>query len=209
MRSAKPETNEIAPPEARLPARAFGTISIARHGEPALSRRIKLSAAGYRRWWAAYEEGGILDAHAPPAHLVEIVSEADVILVSSRRRAIETAEALVQGRPFVRDPIFFEAPLPPPHAPGFIKLNPRTWGVIARFVWWFGHTEGQESRPQAQARAQLVAERLASEAAGGKNVVLLAHGFFNHMVGARLMRMGWTRTYGKGHKYWSTRRYER
>jgi broad specificity phosphatase PhoE len=190
-------------------SRRCGSIAIARHGEPALSRRIKLSAEGYRRWWAAYEEGGILDAHAPPAELLQIVREADVIFASSRRRAVETAEAVVQGRHFIRDSLFYEAPLPPPRAPGWFKLNPRHWGVIARAVWWFGHTEGQESRPEAQARAALVAERLAHEANQGKNVVLLAHGFFNHMVGARLRKSGWSLKSGKGHKYWSTRRYER
>ncbi len=196
-------------PEAEPAAKRYGSIAIARHGEPALSRRIKLSAEGYRRWWAAYEEGGILDAQTPPAELLQIVREADVIFASSRRRAIETAEAVVQGRHFVRDSMFYEAPLPPPRAPGWLKLGPRHWGVIARFVWWLGHTEGQETRPEAQVRAALVAERLAAEAAKGQNVVLLAHGFFNFMVGSSLKKSGWTLKSGKGHKYWSTRRYER
>ena len=200
------------PIKADAPAKSasgYGSISIARHGEPALSRRIKLSAEGYRRWWAAYEEGGILDADSPPAALLDIVRDADVIFASSRRRAVETAEAVVQGREFIRDPMFFEAPLPPPRLPGFIKLGPKIWGTLARFVWWFGHTEGQETRPQAQARAAAVAAKLSDEAVKGHNVVLFAHGFFNYMVGARLRKSGWRRTSGKGHKYWSAHRYVR
>jgi broad specificity phosphatase PhoE len=106
--------------------------------------------------------------------------------------------------------MFFEAPLPPPPLPSFIKFGPKIWGFLARFVWWFfGHTEGQESRAQAEVRAHAVAQRLSDAAEQGDNVVLLAHGFFNHMVGTALKRMGWRQVSGRGHKYWSTRRYER
>jgi broad specificity phosphatase PhoE len=188
-------------------ARTCGSIVVARHGEPALSRRIKLSAAGYRRWWAAYEEGGILDPHKAPAGLMELVRQADVIFASTRQRAIETAEAVVQGRPFIRDPMFVEAPLPPPHWPEFIRLPPRTWGVIARANWWFGGHDGQESRQEAEKRARATAERLAGEAEQGRNVVLLAHGYFNHMVGGELRKRGWKLAAGRGYKYWSTRLY--
>lgn len=187
----------------------YGSIVIARHGEPALSRRIKLSASGYRRWWAAYEEGGIVDPHKAPVGLLELVRKADTIFASVRQRAVETAEAVVQGRHFIRDPMFVEAPLPPPRWPEFIRLSPRTWGVIARACWWFGGHDGQESRPEAEQRARATAERLIAEAAEGRNVVLLAHGYFNHMVGTDLKKLGWRQVSGRGYKYWSTRKYVR
>lgn len=186
-----------------------GSIVVARHGEPALSRRIKLSSAGYRRWWAAYEEGGILDPHKAPVGLLELARKADVIFASTRQRAVETAEAIVQGKHFVRDSMFVEAPLPPPHWPEFIQLPPKTWGVIARAYWWFGGHQGQESRPEAERRARAAAQRLIGEAIEGRNVVLLAHGYFNHMVGRELKKLGWRLASGRGYKYWSTRKYLR
>lgn len=191
------------------PKAASGSIVVARHGEPALSRRFKLSAAGYRRWWAAYEEGGILDPHKAPVGLLELVRKADVIFASTRQRAVETAEAVVQGKHFVRDTMFVEAPLPPPNWPEWVKFSPRNWGVIARAYWWFGRHDGQESRPEAEVRARAAAERLAGEADKGQNVVLLAHGYFNYMVGRELRRMGWRLASGRGYKYWSTRRFVR
>jgi broad specificity phosphatase PhoE len=185
-----------------------GLIVLARHGEPALSRRIRLSAEGYRRWWAAYEEGGILADQTPPSGLLELARGADHIFASTRKRAIETADALVQGKHFVRDPIFIEAPLPPPPLPPFIKLRPRTWGVLARTAWWFfGHTEGQESKGQASVRAEHAAERLIAAAEDGGTVLLLAHGFFNVMVGRALKRRGWRQSEGRGYRYWATRRF--
>ena len=193
-------TNADTPPRC-------GSIVIARHGEPALSRRIKLSSSGYRRWWAAYEEGGIVDPHKAPAGLLELVRKADVVFASVRQRAVETAEAVVRGKPFIRDAMFVEAPLPPPRLPEFIKLPPKTWGVIARASWWLGAHDGQESRPEAERRARATAERLIGEATQGRNVVLLAHGFFNHMVGRELKALGWKLASGRGYKYWSTRKY--
>ncbi len=185
-----------------------GMIVLARHGEPALSRRIRLTAEGYRRWWAAYEEGGILADQSPPSPLLELARGADFIFASTRKRAVETALAVVQGRQFVRDPVFIEAPLPPPPLPAFIRLKPRTWGFLARTAWWFfGHHEGQETRKEAHVRAAAAADRLIAKAKEGKTVLVLAHGFFNLMVGRELKRRGWLQRDGRGYAYWTTRRY--
>ena len=189
--------------------RSPGSITLARHGEPALSRRIRLDAAGYTRWWAAYEEGGILPGQTPPDGLLELARQAEVIFASTRRRAVETAEAVVAGRHFVRDPLFVEAPLPPPRLPPFLRFGPRTWGVLARTSWWFGAHAGQESRPAAQARAREAADRLVRAAESEGRVLLLAHGYFNLMVGRELKRRGWRLAENRGFKYWALRRFER
>jgi broad specificity phosphatase PhoE len=186
-----------------------GAIVLARHGEPALSRRIRLNAAGYRRWWAAYEEGGILAGQTPPAELLDLARHADIIFASTRRRAVETAEAVAGGKLFIRDPMFIEAPLPPPPLPGFLKFSPKSWGVIARFSWWLGYHGGEETRAEAQVRAMAASERLDAAASSGADVLLLAHGYFNWMVGRELTRLGWRRMQDRGFKYWATRRFER
>jgi len=185
-----------------------GAIVLARHGEPALSRRIRLTAQGYRRWWAAYEEGGILEGQTPPDGLLETARGADCIFASTRKRALETAAAVVGNKPFVRDSVFIEAPLPPPSLPSFVRLKPSTWGFLARVAWWFfGHHEGDETKGEAVRRARLAADRLVEATGGGGDVLLLAHGFFNLMVGRELKKRGWRKTGGVGHKYWNTRRY--
>jgi hypothetical protein len=40
-------------------------------------------------------------------------------------------------------------------------------------------------------------------------VLVLAHGYFNHMVGRRLRADGWTLVHNQGFKYWSQRRFEK
>ncbi len=187
-----------------------GAIVLARHGEPALSRRIRLTSDGYRRWWAAYEEGGILVEQSPPSNLLEMARGAGVIFASTRKRAVETADAVAQGKPFTRDAVFIEAPLPPPSLPSFIKLKPATWGFLARMAWWFfNHHEGAETQREAGVRASKAADRLIEASGDGASVLLLAHGFFNIMVGLELKRRGWRKTGSWGHKYWNSRRFER
>ena len=202
----EPDRPTDAAPRAR---RRPGAITLARHGEPALSRRIRLDAAGYRRWWATYEAGGILPDQSPPEGLLALARRADVIFASTRRRALETAEAVVGGRDFVRDPALIEAPLPPPPLPPLIRLSPKIWGFVARTAWWFfGHHEGQETRVQAERRAGEVADRLVDAAETQGEVLVLAHGFFNAMIGRELARRGWRLTGDRGYRYWSTRRFE-
>lgn len=193
------------------PSSTRGSIVLARHGEPALSRKIRLDAKAYGRWWAAYEEGGILGDQAPPPELLELARQADVIFASTRRRAVETAEAVAGGKTFVRDPLFVEAPLPHPPTPAFVRLSPKIWGFMARALWWFfGLHRGQETRPQAQARARAAAAQLVETAQDGRRVLLVAHGFFNTMVGLELRQLGWTCVQkDRGFAYWTTRHFQR
>jgi broad specificity phosphatase PhoE len=89
-------------------------------------------------------------------------------------------------------------------------MTPKVWGFLARFWWWyFNHHEGAETRAQAEARAELAADRLEAKAALGQDVVLLAHGFFNFMIGRALRRRGWRLADSQGYRYWSVRRFER
>ena len=187
----------------------MGSITLARHGEPALSRKVRLTSAEYRDWWASYEVGGLKEAQTPPSGLVATARDAGVILASTRRRAIETAQALGRDRAFTPDDALVEAPLPPPALPGWVKLSPRQWGVVARIWWWFFDRHEEETRTQAQARADAVAATLIERADAGDDVLVLAHGFFNNMVGRALRRRGWRCTDDGGYRYWSARRFEK
>jgi len=191
-------------------AKQAGTIVLARHGEPALSRKVRLTSKGYADWWAVYEETGLVPGQSAPEALIAHAEQAGLIVSSTRKRSIETADVVAAGRAVRADADLIEAPLPPPHWPAWIRLSPRLWGVIARTWWWFlNHHDGQETRKQAQARAELVADRLAADAERGMNVLVIAHGFFNTMVRLSLQKRGWKLVENRGFKYWSYARLER
>ncbi len=186
-----------------------GVIVLARHGEPALSRDVRLCAKEYRDWWALYEEGGIKAEQDIPPDLKAVAQRAGAVIASTRLRSIQSADLLTGGRSFPREVGFIEAPLPPPRFPEWVKLSPRIWGFLARFWWWwFNHHEGEESRREAQGRSRLAADHLIALAADGTDVLLVAHGFFNAMIGRALVARGWRRTLGRGYRYWSIRRFE-
>ena len=197
-----PSPPDVAP---RLP----GSITLARHGEPALSRRISLDADGYRRWWAAYEEGGILDGQAPPEGLLRLTRDAEVIYASTRRRALETAQAVSAGKPFASDPIFIEAPLPPPPFPSLVRMDPKTWGFVSRCAWWFLRYSppGEENRAVAEARAREACDKLVRTAETEGDVVLIAHGFFNAMLTRELKKRHWKKVEDRGYAYWAIKRF--
>ena len=206
--------SEPVPPQDRVRAALVavrpGAIILARHGEPALSRKCMLTSDQYRDWWAKYEIGGLRAGQTPPPELVAAAEGAGAIYASTRPRAQETAAAAAAGKEVMTDALFIEAPLPPPHFPAWFKLPPKYWGAVARF-WWhaFNHHEGQETRHEAEARAEQAAQVLIRRAESGQDVLVLAHGYFNHMVGRRLKADGWKLVHNQGFRYWSQRRYEK
>jgi broad specificity phosphatase PhoE len=187
-----------------------GTVTLARHGEPALSRKVRLNAPEYGDWWARYEVGGLKDGQTPPDGLIQIARDADVIIVSTRRRAIETAKAVVGDRTFATDETFIEAPLPPPPWPPWLRMSPKRLGFFARFWWWFFNNHGgQETRAEAEVRAGQAADRLVALSDQGQDVLVVAHGFFNWMIADALKARGLTKLLDEGHAYWSLKRFRR
>jgi broad specificity phosphatase PhoE len=202
-------TTTMAPDETldrRSPAR-IGSIVIARHGQPHADRTVRIDQRGYRDWWANYDLSGLHPDERPPEALVRLARESDVIYASTLTRAMHTAEMLAEGRDVITDPVFVEAPLPPP--PIWGRRRPGAWGVWSRVAWWMGRHDGQESRPEAEVRAEAAVATLASQALRGRNVLLCGHGWFNRMMRPVLKRQGWREVEDCGDRFWSYRRYEK
>ncbi len=183
-------------------------IVIIRHGKPALSRRVRLDWRGYREWWKQYDAGGLAPDQKIPAKVKKDAAEADIVLSSPLKRAVESAE-LARGAPPDRtDNRLVEAALPPPHL-GPLKFRPKTWGTYSRVFWYFGWSDGMETHSEARQRANEMAEILAQEAAGGKLVFVAAHGWFNRMLKGSLKKQGWKCVKQNGDLHWSRRRFVR
>ena len=187
------------------PHAAPGSIVIARHGKPCGDRTVRIDWRGFIEWWAEYDRNGLHPGQLPPDKLVEQARAAHVVFTSTLPRAIETAQAVAEGRVVIQDAVFVEAPLPPPPLPG--RWTPRLWGALARCAWWLGRDAGQESKPEAKQRAQAAVATLSARALRGENVILLAHGWFNRMMRPVLRAQGWRCVEDQGDVYWSYRRY--
>lgn len=187
-----------------------GRIIIVRHGRPNLDRNAgpRLNWREYRDWWAAYERAPLDEGQTPPKRLLHVAKNASFIFASIRPRAVETAQAIAQGREVVTDPLFVEAPLPPPHWSEKRRYLPKTWNKIARLAWLFGWSDGDEPIEKARIRAGEAADKLIAASKEG-DVVLAAHGWFNRMLRPELKRRGWACKRDGGDGYWSFRVYEK
>jgi broad specificity phosphatase PhoE len=186
-----------------------GRIITARHGMPNLSRKMRITARDYGDWWANYDASGLHPDERAPASLIALARGAKTVLSSSLPRAIETARAATEGRlEAPADPMFVEAPLPPPPIP-LLRLSPGQWGVVSRLFWVFGYApDGVEPVGETWRRVDRIVERLADVATQG-DVLLCAHGYLNWMIDRRLRRAGWRRSEREGgHNYWSWRVFE-
>ncbi len=184
-----------------------GEIIIVRHGRPSLAREGWINAREWDDWWARYNESGLRDDQLPPEPLLAHARLATHLFASPLRRAVETAEHAMEGRPFVTDPMFVEAPLPAPPLPDWLRLPTAMWGGIARFTWYAGYSGGGESHRMARRRAKQAANRLIEAASDGGTVMLCAHGWFNRMIKARLIKRWWFCAYDGGDNYWAWRRF--
>ena len=189
----------------------WGRIIVVRHGRPVPDRDAgpRLTWQEYRDWWANYERSPLADGQEPSAGLIKEAKEAPFIFCSIRPRAIETAQALANGRPIVRDEVFVEAPLPPPQWKDNRRFLPRTWNKIARISWLLGHANGEEPIETTRERASEAADKLVTAAGTGDDVVLAAHGWFNRMLRPELKARGWRCIRDGGDSYWSCRVYEK
>ncbi len=186
-----------------------GRIITARHGRPNLSRETRISARDYGDWWAQYDASGLHPDERPPEGLVKLAASAETVLSSTLPRAIETARWVTGGdRDVPADPMFVEAPLPPPPVP-FLKLKPGAWGVVSRSFWFWGYApDGVEGHLSSWRRVAEISDRLAELSKDG-DVLLCAHGYLNWMIDRHLRRNGWRRAERDGgNHYWSWRIYE-
>lgn len=202
-------TTTMAPDETldRRSAAKIGQIVIARHGQPHADRKVRIDRDGYREWWKHYDLARLHPDERPPEKLLAHAAESDIIFASTLARAIHTAELLAGGREIITDPVFIEAPLPPPAIYG--RRSPRAWGVWSRISWWFGGHEDGETRHEAEVRAEAAVATLTAQALRGQNVLLCAHGWFNRMMRPILKQQGWREVEDGRDHYWSYRRYEK
>jgi broad specificity phosphatase PhoE len=182
-------------------------IILVRHGQPALPLSPRTSHHGFRDYIDAYEAAGLDPASLPPQELTDLVKELDHVFASDRPRAHESARALAPHAELVADPLFAEAPLASPRIP-LLKMRVPKWAVVARVLWHAGYHPEIENYRKAKHRAARAADILMDKVREGGSAVLVAHGYFNAMIGRQLRRRGFTRTGSHRVHYWNAVTYE-
>jgi len=195
----EPKTSHAIPKGAR--------IILVRHGRPALPLRPRTSHHGFRDYIDAYEAAGLDPESLPPQELSDLVKELNHIFTSDRPRSHESAKALAPHATLEADPLFAEAPLASPRIP-LLKMRVPKWAVVARVLWHAGYHPEIENYRKAKHRAGQAADILIEKVRDGGVAALVAHGYFNAMIGRQLRQRGFTRTGAHRVRYWNAVTYE-
>jgi broad specificity phosphatase PhoE len=182
-------------------------IILIRHGQPAIALRPRTGHAGFAEYIDAYEAAGLDPESLPPEELRDLVRELDAVFTSDRPRSTQSARVLAPHADLVVDPLFAEAPLASPRIP-LISLTVPTWAVVARILWHAGYTPGIEDYRKARHRAGRAADILIARARESGASALVAHGYFNAMIGRNLRNRGFSRTGSHRVRYWNAVIYE-
>jgi broad specificity phosphatase PhoE len=182
-------------------------IVLVRHGKPAISTKQKTSHLGFRDYIDAYEAAGLDPNSAPPEELRALARGITAVFTSHRPRSRESAKAIAPHAELISDVLFEEAPLASPRIP-LVKLGVPAWAVMSRILWHAGYHPEIENYPRSKIRAQKAADILIAKAKQDGTAVLVAHGYFNAILGRELARRGFST---KGHhrvRFWNAVIYE-
>jgi len=182
-------------------------IILVRHGRPAIAIAPRTSHHGFRSYIDAYEAAGLDPSSAPPAELQDLVAELDSIFTSGKPRAHDSARVLAPNAELIAEPLFVEAPLASPRIP-LLRMRVTKWAVVARIMWHAGLHPRIENYRRAKKRAKDACDILVARARNEGIAVLVAHGYFNLMIGRELRRRGFAQTGKHRARYWNSVVYE-
>ena len=168
---------------------AASSITLIRHGPPAVSLTQRVRGHQFRQFIERYDAAKIERRARPPKAAKRAIAQADWVFASHRPRATHTAELLgVPDRPII-DPQFREIEFPVDFPQQF-QLSAITWTIIALTLWRLGYSKRCESLALARARARSAEDRLEHKTEAG-SVVLVAHGGIDKLIAKELRRRGW------------------
>jgi broad specificity phosphatase PhoE len=182
-------------------------IVLIRHGQPHIALSPHTGHAGFSDYIDDYEAAGLSPSSLPPEELNELAKELTHVFSSDRPRSRQSAERLAPHAELTVDPLFTEAPLASPRFP-FLRMAVPKWAVMSRILWHAGFHPGIENSRQARARAARAADILIARAQEAGASALVAHGYFNWMIGRQLRKRGFRRTGTHQARYWNTVVYE-
>jgi broad specificity phosphatase PhoE len=182
-------------------------IVLIRHGQPHIALKPRTGHAGFADYIDQYEVAGLSPSSLPPEEVRDLLKELTHVFSSDRPRSRQSAERLAPHAELVVDPLFAEAPLASPRFP-FVQMEVPKWAVVSRILWHAGFHPEIENPRQARARSVRAADILVARARETGLSALIAHGYFNWMIGRQLLKRGLRRSGSHQARYWNTVVYE-
>jgi broad specificity phosphatase PhoE len=183
-------------------------IILIRHGQPNIPIAPRASHHEFRSYIDAYEEAGLDPGSAPPEELQDLLGELSAVFTSGRKRSHDSARALAPNAELIADPLFAEAPLASPPIP-LLRMKVPKWAVVSRILWHAGYHPEIENYRRAKHRAAQAADILIARANRDGVSALVAHGYFNLIIGRDLRHRGFRKSGSHRARFWNAVIYAR
>ena len=175
-------------------------ITLIRHAKVDIDNSKKINSLLLKTWIDAYDTAPIHTESLPSKETVALVQNANVVLTSTLRRAIDSAKVL-GVEVDEKNELFNEADIPEVNMP-YVKLKPKSWLVILRLMLLFGLGKKDASLKASKKQAMLAVEHLLSLSEEHENIVLVGHGGMNWLIGKALVKKGWELEGKMSHENW-------
>jgi len=175
-------------------------IILIRHAKVDSDNSEKMDSFSLQKWVEAYDSAPIHANSLPSKEVETHAKNADLVLTSTLRRAIDSAGVL-GVEVHEQNPLFDEAGIPEVNIP-FLKLKPKTWLVILRVLLLLGLGKKDTSLKASKIQAEAAAKRLLALSAEHERVVIVGHGGMNWLIRKALMQEEWTLEASTGHSNW-------
>lgn len=189
-------------------SRSAQRIILIRHGRPAIEIAPRTGHGGFRDYIDAYEGAGLDPKDAPPEELQDLVREVTAVYSSGKPRSEQSARMLAPHAEVIADPLFVEAPLAAPRIP-LLRMKVPKWAVVARVLWHAGYHPEIENYRKARHRARDAADILIERSNDIGVAVLIAHGYFNFLIGRELRHRGFHKSGSHRARFWNAVIYEK
>ena len=175
-------------------------IILIRHAKVDSDNSEKINASSLKDWVEAYDVAKIHADSLPSEETIDIVKNADVVLTSSLKRAIDSAKVLGVDI-YESNAVFNEALIPEVNIP-FLKLKPKSWLVILRVLLLLGLGKKDATLKASKLQAKKAMEHLLELSDEHESVVLVGHGGMNWLIRKELLKEGWNLEPNASNKNW-------
>jgi broad specificity phosphatase PhoE len=175
-------------------------IILIRHGEVDIEYSRKIDSLELQEWVKRYDNSTVKPTSLPSEQTKIDAQDADIVLTSILRRAIDSAKVL--GVEVAEEnPIFNEAAIPEVNIP-FFTLRPRNWLFILRLLLVAGLGKKERSLKASQMRAQKASAYLIEHTKHYNCVALVGHGGMNWLIRKALLNQGWVLKKSPSNRHW-------
>ena len=166
------------------------TITLIRHGKPAITTPGWISSSDLSQVISHYQSARIASDSFPPEAVQALVQSAKLVFTSDLPRAMHSAEILDPTIFPVSNPIFREVDFWL-ECPFKIRLPFYAWIFLDRLLLSLGYSPHSQFQANNKARVRKAAELLEQQSHETESVVLVGHGITNLFIAKELRKRGW------------------